>query len=264
LSPDSPALWRNAYYYDEMEIYGIPHIRGYSYAYQARSAAALRMIRQVAAARARILDVAGAQGNFSLMLAEEGYRVTWNDLRADLIEYIKLKYERGDIDYVAGNVFDIAFEEPFDVVLATEVIEHVAHPDEFLRSLASLVKSGGYIVMTTPNGHYFKNRLPRFSDCPDPSMFDSKQFGPNSEDHIFLLHQDEIYTLASSASLEVKQIRVFTNPLTNGHLKTERLLHYLPSRAIRTLERFTQSLPMPLAKKIHTSMAVLFCKPLET
>ena len=31
----------------------------------------------------RIIDIAAAQGNFSLHLAEAGYRVTWNDLRDD-------------------------------------------------------------------------------------------------------------------------------------------------------------------------------------
>jgi 2-polyprenyl-3-methyl-5-hydroxy-6-metoxy-1,4-benzoquinol methylase len=40
----------------------------------------------------------------------------------------------------------------FDAVLITEVIEHVAHPDEFLAKTAALVKPHGSIVLTTPNG----------------------------------------------------------------------------------------------------------------
>ena len=36
----------------------------------------------------------------------------------------------------------------------TEVIEHVAHPDRLLQQAAALVRPGGYVVMTTPNGRF--------------------------------------------------------------------------------------------------------------
>jgi 2-polyprenyl-6-hydroxyphenyl methylase/3-demethylubiquinone-9 3-methyltransferase len=84
-----------------------------------------------------------AQGNVSLALAELGYRVTWNDLRADLADYVRLKYETGSITFAPGNTFELAFAERFDAVLATDVIEHVAHQDEFLRQLAGLARPGG-------------------------------------------------------------------------------------------------------------------------
>ena len=40
-----------------------------------------------------MLDLAAGQGNFSLALAERGYRVTWNDLRGDLEGYVRLKLD---------------------------------------------------------------------------------------------------------------------------------------------------------------------------
>lgn len=43
------------------------------------------------------------------------------------------------------------------VVLMTEIIEHVAHPDEFLTRIASLVRPGGWVIITTPNGGYWRN-----------------------------------------------------------------------------------------------------------
>ena len=90
---------------------------------------------------ATILDIAAAHGNFTLALAELGYRVTWNDLRAELAEYVQRKHERGAVEYMPGNCFELAPRNSFDCVLFTEVIEHVAHPDEFMIKVARLIAS---------------------------------------------------------------------------------------------------------------------------
>lgn len=44
-----------------------------------------------------------------------------------------------------------AFAEPFDVVLAKEVVEHLDDPAPWARLLASRVRIGGALVLTTPN-----------------------------------------------------------------------------------------------------------------
>ncbi len=258
---DWPQSWKESWPYDAEEVFGPVTYRGYAYAYANRRKQTLDLIQRVAPPGARVLDVAAAQGNFSLALAEMGYRVTWNDLRAELADYVKLKWEHGSIEYAPGNVFELNLAPDFDVVLITEIIEHVAHPDDFLCKIGKLVKPGGHVVMTTPNGGYFLNRLPRFSDCADPSQFEAVQFKPNSDGHIFLLHEDEIHSLAERAGLEVKEIRISTNPLTNGHLKTEAALKLLPRALVETIEQFSSKLPGPLTRRLHTAMAVLLQRP---
>ena len=112
--------------------------------------------------------------------------------------------------------------------------------------------------MTTPNGGYFKNRLPKFSECADPAVFESGQFKPNADGHIFLLHVDEIEPLARRAGLSVDRIALFTNPLTAGHVKTEALLRIMPRFLVNALEGATQMLPALLKKKLLVQMAVRF------
>jgi 2-polyprenyl-6-hydroxyphenyl methylase/3-demethylubiquinone-9 3-methyltransferase len=258
--PDWPQSWKESYLYDQSEIYGKISDHGYAYAYDNRRRETLRLLTEVLSPGARVLDVAAAQGNFSLALAEVGFDVTWNDLRAELADYVRLKHERGKIEFAAGNAFELAFPALFDAVLITEIIEHVAHPDDFLIRAAALVRLGGYIVMTTPNGGYFKNRLPKFSECADPSVFESVQFKPNSDGHIFLLHVDEIEPLAQRAGLVVEKIALFTNPLTAGHVKTEVLLKILPRGFVKLAERFSQWLPFALKKKTLVQMGVRFQK----
>jgi 2-polyprenyl-3-methyl-5-hydroxy-6-metoxy-1,4-benzoquinol methylase len=257
---DWPQSWRESFLYDQSEIYGEISHYGYAYAYDNRRRETLRLLTEVLPPGARVLDVAAAPGNFSLALAELGFDVTWNDLRAELADYVRLKQERGKLEFAAGNAFELEFPALFDAVLITEIIEHVAHPDDFLSKAAALVRPGGYIVMTTPNGGYFKNRLPKFSECADPSVFESAQFKPNADGHIFLLHVDEIEPLAQRAGLVVEKIALFTNPLTAGHVKTESLLKMLPRGIVQIAESVSRSLPSPLKKKALVQMGVRFRK----
>jgi 2-polyprenyl-3-methyl-5-hydroxy-6-metoxy-1,4-benzoquinol methylase len=255
-----PESWKRSYTYDLEEIFEEISHRGYAYAYQNRHRTTLRLVTDVVPVGSRILDIAAAQGNFSLRLAELGYDVTWNDLRADLAEYVRLKHEYGNISFAPGNAFEIGFPTPFDAVLITEVIEHVAHPDDFLRTIATLVKPGGYVVMTTPNGAYFRNSLPMFSECPDPSVYESVQFKPNADGHIFLLHPHEVEPLAARAGLKIDELLLFTNPLTNGHMKMEVLLRVIPKGIVENLEAVTHHIPFWMKTKILVQMGVRFIK----
>ena len=256
-----PASWKCSYRFDLDEVFGEVSHYGHAYAYENRRKMTLRLLTDVLPRGARVLDVAAAQGNYSLCLAELDYDVTWNDLRADLAEYVQLKREFGKITFAPGNVFELGFLSTFDAVLITEIIEHVAHPDEFLRKTASFVKPGGYVVMTTPNGAYFRNPLPKFSECQDPSVYEEVQFKPNADGHIFLLHPEEVERLGACAGLQLDKFLLFTNPLTCGWMKTEILLRALPSATVEYFEEITQRLPRWLQAKILVHIGVRFVKP---
>ena len=203
--------------------------------------------------------MAAAQGNFTLPLAEKGFHMVWNDLRSDLIDWVKLKYEHGTVEYVPGNILDKAeeFHERFDAVIATEVIEHVAHPDQFLSAIASTVKPGGWLFMTTPNGRYFRNRLPKFSDYSDPSVFEAVQFAPGAGGHIFLLHPSEIREMSKANGLRIHKLALVTNPLSAGHIKLRHVQRVLPQSIVDLVESATQKLPWTMRERMHTSMIAI-------
>ena len=250
-----PPSWRLSYQYDLLEIYGHLHHRGYAYAYATRRAKTINLLSEALPAGASVLDLAAAQGNFSLTLAEMGYQVTWNDLREELVDYVRMKHEHGVIAYAPGNAFEAQFPALFDAVVATEVLEHVAYPEKFLARVANLTRPGGVIVVTTPNGGYFRNSLPGLSDIPDRTEIESRQFLPDADGHLFLMHAEELITVAKDAGLEVEKLILFTNPLTAGHIKLEALLRVLPRRAVFAFEACTEASPQFLARRISTQLA---------
>jgi len=44
-------------------------------------------------------------------------------------------------------------EDPFDLVIASEVLEHVEDPPAFLNRLRELTRPGGRLILTVPNGY---------------------------------------------------------------------------------------------------------------
>lgn len=253
-----PEGWKVSYGFDLIEIYGLNNRCGHFFSYTTRMGKVLDLIQQVIPPNAKVLDIAAAQGNYSLSLAELGYDVTWNDIRSELADYVKLKYEHGTIHFAPGNILEIDFNHSYDLCLMGEIVEHVAYPDRLLKRVIQLIKPGGYIIMTTPNGSYFRSRGHRFSKCLNPSKFENTQFKSDADGHIFLLHLDEIYSLAQTIGLRVVKTLLINNCLTNGDMRLGWLLKFLPSAVVKTIEQFTQGLPFSIQEKLNSCIIVLF------
>jgi 2-polyprenyl-6-hydroxyphenyl methylase/3-demethylubiquinone-9 3-methyltransferase len=102
----------------------------------------------------RILDIGCGGGLLSEPLARLGASVTGADPAADNIRAAALHAARSGlaIDYrVTVAEALAAADEKFDVVLAMEVIEHVADAGLFMRCCAGMVKPGGLMIAATLN-----------------------------------------------------------------------------------------------------------------
>lgn len=101
-----------------------------------------------------ILDVGCGGGVLSEPLARLGARVTGLDPAPTNIAVAKLHAERAgvEVDYRNETVEAVvARGETFDMVLAMEVVEHVADVDAFVSACAKAVKPGGGLAMATLN-----------------------------------------------------------------------------------------------------------------
>jgi 2-polyprenyl-6-hydroxyphenyl methylase/3-demethylubiquinone-9 3-methyltransferase len=101
-----------------------------------------------------ILDVGCGGGVLSEPLARLGARVTGLDPAPTNVAVAKHHAARAGVpvDYRSEAVEVVAARgESFDVVLAMEVVEHVADVTAFVRACAAAVKPGGLLVMATLN-----------------------------------------------------------------------------------------------------------------
>jgi 2-polyprenyl-6-hydroxyphenyl methylase/3-demethylubiquinone-9 3-methyltransferase len=102
----------------------------------------------------RILDIGCGAGILCEPLARLGAAVVGADPSADNIEAAKRHAAERTlaIDYRATTVQALAeAAERFDVVLAMEVVEHVADVALFVRRCAEMVKPGGLMITATLN-----------------------------------------------------------------------------------------------------------------
>jgi 2-polyprenyl-6-hydroxyphenyl methylase/3-demethylubiquinone-9 3-methyltransferase len=227
---------------------------------------ALMTLLEASALRPKsVLEVAAGDGALCASLASQGCRVAANDLRKDALENAICTFKNcEEITLLPGNLFDLDPHETglFDLVVACEIVEHVAHTAEFLLQLKKFVAPGGHILITTPNGAYFRNQLPTHSTITDFSALESQQFKPDADGHLFLITPDEMTNLANMAGLAVERMTLWGTPFLTGHVRLSQLASKPVCWASYQLEWLTQKLPLAIKEKACFSLfAVLTALP---
>lgn len=99
----------------------------------------------------RVLDVGCGGGLLCEPMARMGASVTGVDATAENIHLARAHQEQMglDIDYQISAAEDL--EGTYDVVLAMEIIEHVADVQSFISTCARLVRPGGLVFFSTIN-----------------------------------------------------------------------------------------------------------------
>jgi 2-polyprenyl-6-hydroxyphenyl methylase/3-demethylubiquinone-9 3-methyltransferase len=123
-----------------------------------------------------VLDIGCGGGLLSEPMARLGARVTGVDAAARNVGVAARHAEKQGlaIDYRRGTAEALAASgNQFDIVLALEIVEHVADVDLFLKSCGRMVKPGGLLFLSTLNrtakawalaiagGEYILRWLPR-------------------------------------------------------------------------------------------------------
>jgi 2-polyprenyl-3-methyl-5-hydroxy-6-metoxy-1,4-benzoquinol methylase len=109
----------------------------------------------------RVLDVgcgnAAACGEF----IRRGCKVVGIDLSEQGITWARSAHPCGRFEILAADelILDRLQESPFDLVISTEVVEHLYAPREWAKGCFRALKPGGRLICTTPYHGYLKNLL---------------------------------------------------------------------------------------------------------
>lgn len=97
---------------------------------------------------ARILDVGCHDGYFVAEMHSLGFDAYGEDWNKSAVSYGRSKYNLGSrlSDQTSGK---------FDLVIATEVIEHVEDPIKFIEYLSSRCTENGFVILSLPNKNSF-------------------------------------------------------------------------------------------------------------
>lgn len=136
----------------EEEIYN--HYNNYPIGYGADSAITTIRINEVLDGfekfrkTNKMLDVGCGPGLFLIEAKKRGWEVYGTEFTDKQLTYLKDK----GINTLKGKLNDDSFEnELFDVIISSEVIEHINNPVEEIQQFHRLLRKGGVVYITTPN-----------------------------------------------------------------------------------------------------------------
>lgn len=132
------------------------------------------LVRRFAGKSERVLDLGARRSPYTSGLpglvvgldlpAEEDARLGFSSKSLN-------RFARGRHVAVFGRGEAMPFpDNTFDTVLMIEVIEHVEGDDQALREIRRVLKPGGVLVMTTPNGATF----------PEPAQYHLRHYTPEA------------------------------------------------------------------------------------
>ncbi len=179
--------------------------------------------------KGELLDVGCALGFFLEIAKKKG----WEVIGFDISPYAAKAVRKKGIKAKSGELSKAKFDkDSFDIVTVFQTVEHMSKPVKFLEEVKRVLKSGGFVVLTTPD---IKGVL--------PSLLGEKWFGWKNETHLLHFSKESLAFLLKKAGF--KNIRIKTdNPVWVSLEEIAVLMyHHYPNRITKLFNNVTQALP---------------------
>ena len=146
----------------------------------------IKMIHNHADKNARILDVGCSEGQILYELERDGYS---NLYGVDIQEISKTSFFGSKINYKYCDVEvePIPFKNKFDIIIVSDVLEHMFSPQSVLYDLKKNLSPQGKIIFSVPNAGWFINGI-LLTFFPS-KLFASTAFGPWGHTYQFTFYQ---------------------------------------------------------------------------
>lgn len=108
----------------------------------------------------RVLDLGCGNGSLSQLIAKQGYEVVGVEESESGFKFACLNFP--DCHFIQASIYELPFSElenSFDIVISSEVIEHLLYPRELVKAAKKCLKHNGRLIITTPYHGYLKNTV---------------------------------------------------------------------------------------------------------
>ncbi len=106
----------------------------------------------------KVLDIACGEGYGSHLLTKWGAKeVVGVDVSESAISEARKNFKEKNISFLVSDAKDLKGieDETFDMVVSFETIEHIDPPEEFLKEIVRVSKSGAIYVISCPNDYFY-------------------------------------------------------------------------------------------------------------
>ena len=100
-----------------------------------------------------VLDLGCNTGYGTRVIKASGARVVGVDVSPEAIDIARRQYGPAGIDFLCIDGRRLPFsDQSFDLIICFQVIEHIVDLQQFLAEIRRVVRPGGKVIFTTPNG----------------------------------------------------------------------------------------------------------------
>lgn len=154
----------------------------------------------------KILDIGCGDGTMGKVLREKGAIVFGADISEKAVGKAAQVLDKAFVFDVEGGDFS-AIDGDFDVIIASEVIEHLFDPKNFLLNLKSCMKKDSALILTTPNFLMWTNRIKMLF-----GKFEYTETGFLDEGHIHFFTYFSLKKLLELTGFEIEEENHIIHP----------------------------------------------------
>jgi ubiquinone/menaquinone biosynthesis C-methylase UbiE len=125
------------------------------------------------------------------------YGVDTSKLRIEFASRVCNELAITNVNFLVGSADDLPFpDDHFDIILCSDVVEHLSYPERCLAEIYRVTKQGGTAIVTTPNK---TNRLQQLARFFQDRLREERQ----EDDHISVKGINEWMKLARAAGFGI-------------------------------------------------------------
>ena len=106
----------------------------------------------------KVLDVGCSQGIISILAAKNENIVKGIDIEEEAVDFAnklldeKYPEEKEKVTFEFVDFMNYSTEEKFDVIILTEVLEHLENPEDFIKKTKEFLNNDGKVILSVPFG----------------------------------------------------------------------------------------------------------------